>query len=320
MYCGPYKVPIERDETMPFTPEPLEYGMQPIALVSQLRRQVLQMHSIDEVFSWMSHTMVHQWHIPLVQFWAAQAYRTGQTRLELRTVASEDPSLPAAIHSNQQVADVVQRLLQERRGVFPLPAANVFSSSQVRALAHYNLHYWAGYFLKNDLLLPPKKEATEEKIPTPVSMIISLFLQYLPSERLGRALDFTFRHSLLAATSRGFLMTSPDRTSSDIAAKRVSQHIQPTLSTLIPHRSESIEAMRAGNPFANASILPDKNTRRLYSLVNGHRDVATLARLADLDQKETEEAIRLLLQQEKIELHDFKGISIDASLVLKVPG
>jgi hypothetical protein len=316
----PLEVPIERNETMPFTPEPPGYGMQPIALVSQLRRQVLQMHSIDEVFSWLSHTMVHQWHIPLVQFWAAQAYRTGQIRLELRTVASEDPSLPAAIHVNQQVVDVIQRLLQERRGVSPLPATNVFSPSQVEALAHYNLHYWAGYFIGNDLLLPPKKEAAGERISTPISMIISLFLQNLPSERLGRALDFTFRHSLLAATSQGFLTTSPARTSSDIPAESVSQHIQPTLATLIPHRSESIEAMRAGNPFANATILPDKNTRRLYSLVNGHRDVATLAHLADLQQKEMEEAIRLLLQQEKIELHDFKGNSIDASLVLKVHG
>jgi hypothetical protein len=305
---------------MPFTPESPGYGIQPIALVSQLRRQVLQMQSIDEVFSWLSHTMVHQWHIPLVQFWATQAYRTGQIRLELRTVASEDSSLPAAVHINQQVADVVQRLLQERRGVSPLPATNVFPSSQVEALAHYNLHYWAGYFLGNDLLLPPKKEAAGEKIPTPMSMIISLFLQHPPSERLGRALDFTFRHSLLAATSRGFLTTSPDQISSDISAESVSQHIQPALSTLIPHRSESIEAMRAGNPFANATILPDKNTRRLYSLVNGYRDVATLARLADLDQKEMEEAIRLLLQQEKIELHDFKGNSIDASLVFKVHG
>ncbi len=320
MYYGLYKVPIERNETMPFTPEPLEYGMQPIALVSQLRRQVLQMQSIDEVFSWLSRAMVYQWHIPLVQFWAAQAYCTGQTRLELRTVASENPSLPAVIHSNQRVADVVQRLLRERRGVSPLPVTNVFPSSQVEALVHYNLHYWSGYFLGNDLLLPPKKEAVGEKIPTPMSMIISLFLQHLPSERLGRALDFTFRHSLLAATNQGFLTTLSDRTSSGAAAESVSQHIQPTLSTLVPRRSESIEAMRAGNPFANATILPDKNTRRLYSLVNGHRDVATLAQLADLSQKETEEAIRLLLQQEKIELHDFKGNSIDASLVLKVHG
>ncbi len=303
---------------MSSTPQQPRIGMQPIALVSQFRQQVLKMQHIDDVLLWMSHTMVNQWQLPLIQLWATQAYASGDLQLELRTVARQNPALPFKVHANQQVADVVKHLLREKRSVVPQPTANIFSSSQVEALAHYGLHYWAGYFVGNTQLLPPRKEAAREKIATPLCMLVSLFLAQPPSERLGRAINFTFQHGFVVAANYGLLTTPSDLVKPDVSVEESTlQHVQPDIATLIPHRAESIEEIRTGNPFANATILPDKKTRQVYSFVNDQRNIATIARLAKLDEKELVDVIRLLLQQQKIQLHDQGGNSINASLILE---
>ncbi len=302
---------------MSISQQPSESEIQPIAFIAQLRQQALKMRHIDEIFAWMSGAMVYQWQIPVVQFWAPQAYATGQFRLELRVSTSRDPSLPATVHANQQIADVIKRLLQEKRGIAPLPIASVFPPSQVAALAHYGLHYWAGYFTSKELWLPPRQDATAEKIATPLTMMIALFLQQPPAERLGRAVDFIFQHSLPLAAELGLVTPSQSPAPQNIPSGVFPQQAQLDLSALIPHRSESIEEIKTGNPFANATVLPDKKTRQLYSLINDQRDVATLARLTGLDQKEVEEAIRLLLERGKIQLYDLEGKHIETSPFLK---
>ena len=292
-------------------------GSQAIALISQLRQQMPNMQHIDDVFLWLSQTIVHQWQIPLIQFWATQSYTTGELRLELRTTASQSPVLPFEVHANQHIADVVKRLLREKRSTMPVPTANIFASSQVETLAYYDLHYWVGYFVGNTRLLPPRKEAAREKTATPLCMLISLFLSQPPSERLGRAVNFAFQHGFVIAANQGFLTTPNDIIKPDISVDSTRQHVQLTLATLVPHRSENIEEVSTENPFANATILPDKKTRRLYSLINGQRDIAALAQLAQLDLREVEETMQFLLRQEKIQLHNSSGDAVNASLVLK---
>lgn len=303
---------MEGKNVMSTIPNQPGHGSQPIALVSQLRQQAPQMHDIDEMFSWMSRAMVNQWHIPLIQFWSLQTSTTGQSRVELRTVASQDSSLPSSVHANQQVADVVKRLLWEQRGVSPLPTISVFPSSYVGLLARHNIHYWGGYFIKDNVLLPPR-EAAAEKVATPLSMVITLFLQNPPSERLGRAIDFAFQQGFRVAVNRGFFGTIEPVKPDGVPASSHQQQ-QLALSSLVPQRTQSIEEFQTGNPFVNATIIPDKRARQIYSLINGQRDVATLARLANLDQKEVGEALHLLLQNEKIQLQDSKGTPIDAAL------
>ena len=302
---------LERNGIMSFTTQQPGSGSRPIALVSQLRQQALQMQHIDDLFVWVTHTMVEQWQIPLIQIWATQAYTTGNVRLELRTTASQDAALPTGVHANQHIADIVKPLLREKRGTMSQPTTSVFSSAQVEALARYGLHYWTGYFLGNTLLLPPRKEAVGAKTATPLCIMLSLFSHQQPTERLGRALDFTFHNVLLVAANRGFLTPPSGQTHTSTS----NESAPPALDTLIPQRAEDIEAMKTGNPFANAIVLPDKRTRQLYSLINGQRDVATLASLASLEQEEIKETLHFLLQQKHIQLHDVDGKSIN--LVLK---
>ncbi len=305
---------------MSFTTEQPGGGSRPITLVSQLRQHALKMRHIDEMFSWTAQGMVKQWQIPLIQFWAVQGYTTGQFRLELRTFAHQNPSLPASIHANQQVADVVKRLLREKQGMPSLPVRDVFSSSQVEALTSHNLYYWTAYFIENALSFPPKRKAVPEQIPTPLTMLISLFLQQPPIEPLDRAIDFTFQHCFLVAAKQGFLtppqeVTPTDTNHAEMDTESSGKQAQDDLSALVPHRAENIEELQISNPFVHATILPDKKTRRVYSLVNGQRDIATITRVAGLTQKEVLEALCLLLQQERIGLRDVKGNSIDADLV-----
>ena len=303
-----------KKRTMSFTPSQQGNGSRPIALVSQLRQQALHMQHIDEMFLWLSRAMVSQWQVPLVQFWAMQADTAGQYHVELRALASQDPSLPSSAHVNQPVADLVKQLLREQRGVSPLPVTTLFSSSHASLLARHNIHYWGGYFLREHVMLPPKKGATRATIATPLNMITTLFLQDPPSERLGRALHFVFQQGLRIAASQELFSASTSMHTHDFVEK-APQQTDLDLSTLRPQRTQRIEEIQAGNPFANATIIPDKKARHMYSFINGQRDVATLIRLTNLEQKEAVEALHLLLQQEKIQLQDAEGNAIEASLL-----
>ena len=284
-------------------------GSQPIALVSQLRQQALQMQHIDEMFAWMSHTMMTQWQIPLIQFWAAQAYSTGPLRAELRTVASRNPAFPSSLHANQQVADAVKRILAAKQGFFPRPTKGVFSPSYVEHFARYNIRYWGGYFISDNVLLPPKREAEEEKVATPLSMVITLFLQNPPSERLGRAMDFAFQQGFRVAADKG-LFSPPASLHTEVHTESLQTKTTALdLSAFVPRRTQNIEEIQSGNPFTYATVIPDRKARRqIYSLVNGQRNVAAIARMANLDLKEVEEALRLLIKQEQISLQDGEGV------------
>ncbi len=296
---------MERNKSMSSIPPQAGIGSQPIALVSQLRQQVPQMQHIDEMFAWMAHALMTQWQIPLIQFWAAQAHSTGQPQAELRAVASRNAALPSSLHTNAQVTDAVKRILGAKQGFFPRPTDGIFSRSYVEHFARYNISYWGGYFISDNVLLPPKKDAEPEKVATPLNMVIALFLQNPPQDKLGRAMDYIFQHSFRVAVDKGLF--NPQ------AAPRKEVHTETLqrqtttaldLSSFVPHRTQNIEEIQTGNPFAYATIIPDRKARQIYSLINGQRNVATLARMANLDVKEVEEALRLLIQQGKISLQD----------------
>src|SRR5437660_4816769 len=164
----------------------IDGGNQQLVIITQLLQMSVNMRHIDEMFLWLSHIIGQRLNVDVIQFWAYQAHVTGQYSAELRATASQNTLFPLHVVNNTQVAEIVRDLLTERSGVNPQPVASVFSSRQADLLTRYNLHYWACFFLGSGELLPPlmSNDPTHGAIPTPLSMVVSLFTQQMPHPHL----------------------------------------------------------------------------------------------------------------------------------------
>jgi hypothetical protein len=212
---------------------------------------------------------------------------------------------------------VINLLLQERRSVSSLPVENVFSPPQAALLARHTLRYWFCYFLKSDALLPPSRmESGSEKIPTPLTMAVSIFSHFPLLTEQERAISFILEQALRLLIDRNFLASSAS-TSSAAARKHPGKQLTAlTFADIILRRSQDIEAFQADNPFANATIIADKNARRLYAATDGYKTMSELMKSTSLGKEEAIEALRDLLHHQKIQLYTLGEKPIDSSLVI----
>ena len=213
------------------------------------------------------------------------------------------------MHLNNQVLDMVERLFHTRRSVRSLPIQGLFSPLQVSLFTVYDLHYWAGYFLDSDALFTPTRAAAVSKpIATSFTVIVSLFTEVPLSADQTRAIHFILKQAMRIIVHRKLLtIQKPLETARPNPAKSASI----VLADIIPTRSQDVKQLQAANPFANASIIADRKARRLYSAVDGYRNVAALAQVTRLAQKEVIEALRYLLRQQKIEFYTSKGERVE---------
>lgn len=290
-------------------------GNPQLVIITQLLQIVTNMQHIDELFLWLSHSIGQRMNVPVLQLWANQAYTSGQSSVELRVMASQNPSLPPHVVNNAQVVEVVKGLLHERHGIRPQPVGNVFLLPQADMLTRYNLHYWESTFLSNNALLPPtSNDISSGAIPTPLAIIASLFTYQPSNVNLLTTVTRILEYALSIAKNRGLLLdvaTSPFSSSaSSLKDQTLSQHYD--LADLIPHRAQSIEAIQVNNPLASAVVISDKQARQLFALINGKRSIAQLMEKTHMDQLEFTSALRFLLKQKFIQLHDPKGMPVDS--------
>ena len=297
-------------------------GGRPVALIVQLMQQTRDMHHVDEVLLWLADAMVKYLSIPVVQFWVSQKYDTGKDQTEPRASASLYRSLPRQVHLNAQIAELVERLLTEQHGTMPLPVASAFPTPQANWLGQYQLYYWAGYFMKSDLFVPPATgKPTQGKIATPLRMIVSLFTEHPPSQHLLRATNFVLEQSIRVMTERKLLSSVPPAITnlanlSDTA--KPLQHTQLSLTDMIPCRAQNIKQLQASNPFASALVIPEKNARRLYSAIDGQKSIVELAQITHLDTQDMIDALLYLVQQRQIRFQDLEGNPIESSLLFSL--
>jgi hypothetical protein len=277
----------------------------------------VNMRHIDEMFLWLSHMIGQRLNVDVLQFWSYQAHSTGQYSAELRATANQNTLFPLHVVNNAQVAEIVRDLLAERSGVNPQPAANIFSSRQADLLSRYNLHYWASCFLGSGELLPPlmSTDPTQGAIPTPLSMVVSLFSQQLPHQNLLPTIKRILEQALSIAKNRGLVSAVSNPISGSLATNRT-QPKQFTFNDLIPHSAQDVDAMQADNPFADSVVISDKKARQLYFAIDGKKSVAELANSTSMDQPELSSALQFLLKQKHIRLYEPSGKVIDGSQFL----
>lgn len=293
-------------------PTPNQSGeqVQPIVLITQLMQTMATMHHVDEIFLWLANTMTQRLDIPIVQFWAVQQDNTGQSHTQIRASACQNSTLPRQVYINNHVAKVIEHLFYERRNSVSLPIEGIFSPSQTSLFSQYKLRHWASFLLQNDALLPaPQTEQAQNNIATPLLMIVTLFTQSPLSTDQARATRFTLDQMLRIIASRGFLARpSSTLTASEKMASDKSSF--SALTKIIPQRTQNIEISQASNPFSQASIIADKNARRLYAAIGGNKNVSDLAQTTRFNQQELIDALGYLFQQQKIQFYTPEGESI----------
>jgi hypothetical protein len=282
---------------------------QPVILIAQLMRTIAQMRHIDEAFVWLSNALVRSLDLPVVQLWKTDVDNTGQFQAELRAMTTQNSYLPQEMYINHQVMVMVERLFHERRGVMSLPIQGLFPPLQASLCTVYDLHYWAGYFLDSDTLcVPARTVAVSKPVTSPLTVIVSFFTVVPLSVDQMRAISYVLKQAMRIIMSRKF---QTFQNSLGTVRENPDKDISVALADIIPTRSQDLQEYQAANPFTYASIIADKKARRLYSAVDGCRNVTELAQITRLAQKELIEALRYLLQQQRIEFYTSGGEHIE---------
>ena len=158
---------------------------------------------------------------------------------------------------------------------------------------------------------PYTVNSTHEKVVTPLHVLVSFFTQSVPSPRLLRSVGFLSEQAIRIAANQGlFAPKNPARPVS--LFEKLSQHTL-SLSDLIPQRTQDLAQFQAQNPFSHAVIISDKSARRLYSAIDGEKNVAELAQLGHLDQKEVKEALRYLFDLQLLRFRTPTGETVEDS-------
>lgn len=82
---------------------------------------------------------------------------------------------------------------------------------------------------------------------------------------------------------------------------------RPSLWELTPRRVPSTEPMRTSSPFARSTVIRDEQAHRLYVEIDGKKTVAELTAITGLKRQEVVRVMRVLLQEQSIELYDSAG-------------
>ena len=300
-------------------------GNHQLVIISQLLQNIAHLHTLDDVFQWFAYTVMRRLDIKVVQVWALQNYITREMRTELRAMVCQNPALSKQNMFTSHMSDLCTRMLQVRCSIPSQHITTVFSPSMVDLLQQHKVNYWTGYFLTNSSLLLPvtPDHPFNKKIPTPLTLFVSLFLEQAPGRRLLATVGQSLEQVMYIAKNRRMLLTAsqplttiplhgtsplPVAVQPGPAGKRPSV---PYVLNLIPHR------LYAGNPSSGTILLSDQYSHRLYLAIDNHKNLTDLCAQTKMSTKEFYTSLRTLLSQKDILLYEEDGRPVDSNLILQ---
>jgi hypothetical protein len=277
---------------------------QPVVLIAQLMQSIAQMRHVDEAFVWLSNALVRSFELPVVQLWKTELDNTGQFHADLRALTTLDGSLPQEAYLNNQVLFMAERVFHGKKSVRSVPVQGVFPPLQASLCARHDLHYWAGFFLDSNALISASGTVSKPA-SIPLIVVVSLFTEVPLSGYQIRAMSFVLKQTMRIIINRRF---QTFQNSFKVVRKDPDEDTHIALTTIIPMRLQDLQQFQAAvNPLAHPSIIANKRARRVYSAIDGCRNIAELAHITFLDRAELIEALRYLFQLRRIEFYTPSG-------------
>ncbi len=278
-------------------------------VLTQLSQAVTTMQHIDEVFLWLVQAIVIYFGAQVAQIWTIQTTTTGQRFPQLRSMMCQDRSLPQNLIVNKQVAALAGHMLSERRNAQLHPVEASFTQYLALLLKRYGLSYCAGSFVGGDTLLPPPRvSSSEQKIATPLAVVLLLFFQHMPHQNVLPAAEEILAQAFPIASSHGLLLSASAAGAPSYAepVPRVQPSL-PALSELIAHRIED----PMSNPLSAALALPEERTRHVYAAINDRRNLAELSRLTNLDLSDVFQIVQKLAAMHRVQVYEPTGRHVE---------
>lgn len=171
------------------------------AILTRLPLVAAEVTHFDELLQWLGEALIHYFHIQVTQFWVGHhRTTTGQLYLELRMMVFQNPFLSQEIVVNPQMAEAIERIFLERRGLMPQSIDAFFPPQQTQALHYNHLSYWSCYFMSHGALLPAAKgQGGSSKSKIPFSMAVTLLFQEMPHPRLLPVISFILEQAIVTA-------------------------------------------------------------------------------------------------------------------------
>lgn len=285
------------------SPSSVDIGRQQKVMLAHLFKVAQAMEQIDQLLQWLAASTIQHFRVQLVQLWTTQVDAMGLLTLQLRTQARQDQTLPEQAVANNDLALLAQRMAGEQRVYSAQAVESLFSRYRATLLKRYGLNYCAGSFTDAPALLPPV--GGQAGIPVPFAMTTLIFTQDQPQPNLMPAISSIVNQAIIVAAHKSMLLpTNPIQQASP------SQPLQQetlSLTELIPRHRQDADMLLLNNPFSSSAVIADKRARRLYTVIDGHANIAALCRSTGLNVKEVYTALRLLLNQKRIDLYEPNG-------------
>lgn len=117
---------------------------------------------------------------------------------------------------------------------------------------------------------------------------------------------------MLIARNRKLLQTSTGMDTGPItSADGYQQSALQALSQLIPQRIGEVNLMKSSNPFTTSVGIEDKQARRLFAAIDGHKNVEELLKITQLTVREIQTLLQMLLAQQRIRLYRPDGQEVN---------
>ncbi len=100
-------------------------------------------------------------------------------------------------------------------------------------------------------------------------------------------------------------------------AKRTTQTVPVDWTLLVPSRREEPDLLTTDNPFEMVSIIRDRSARRVYDVIDSHKNIRDICYTTGLPVKVVLSALHLLLNSERILLYKPDGTRADTLLLPK---
>lgn len=271
------------------------------SLILRLWRIISEVHDTDELFYRFTALLSEQYSAQVVQLWTYQgAYP--DTPVQLRTIISQDASLPGTIFTNTTppIAALVKHNSKSGNNLPLQPVERTFSSYIATLLRRYGCNYCTLAVGKEAICLASEEIPYSANFPgdfssPPVQVTLLLFLREIPQKSLTE-IDLLLQQTLALAEKRHLVRRQQQ---TDLPSSQP-RPLRTSLAQLIPLRT--IDA--GSNPLTLSIAIADKHARSLYAAINNRRNIAELATATRLTMADIYNALCLLLEQKRIHIYD----------------